>query len=140
MLDTWGSDLVVGLMAALLGGTLRIFALVLPESRTATSLRHQGESWLAAVRRRADEDTRTAAALPKSSIVATVALYGLIAVIWISIAISPVEWRWAAFIVGAAVGYAVVELTFRAGRRTGGAIHLQRDAPRRRRRKGPLPE
>jgi hypothetical protein len=119
MLDTWGSDLIVGLMAALLGGTFRIFAIVVPPTRPNRNDRREGETLWSAAMRRAEEDK--AASLPKSAKLATMALYGLVAVIWISVAISPVEWRWIAFVVGTAVGYVVVELAFRAGMRTGGA-------------------
>jgi hypothetical protein len=120
VLDTWGSDLIVGLMAALLGGTLRIFAIVAPTSRPDRDGRRPGESFWSAAKRSAEEGESTASSLPRSAKLATVALYGLIAVIWISIAISPVEWRWIAFVIGTAIGYVVVELAFRAGRRTGG--------------------
>lgn len=120
MLDTWGSDLIVGLMAALLGGTFRIFAIVAPPTRPNRNDRREGESFWSAAMRQAKEDTGTAGSLPKSAKLATVALYGLIAVIWISVAISPVEWRWIAFVIGTAGGYVAVEVAFRGGMRTGG--------------------
>jgi hypothetical protein len=120
MLDSWGSDVIVGLMAMLLGGTLRVFMLVTPRLQTDPSARRKGESLWAAAKRRADEGASVTRSMPASAKLATFAVYGLLAVIWVSIAISPVEMRWIAFFVGVIAGYLVVELVFRAGKRTGG--------------------
>jgi hypothetical protein len=119
MLDSWGSDLIVGLLAMLFGGTLRVFVLLRPEGRPEPIARRKDETWRATARRRADEGASFAAAMPASAKLAMFAIYGLLAVIWVSIAISPVEMRWVAFVVGVAAGYVVVELVFRAGKRTG---------------------
>jgi hypothetical protein len=119
MLDSWGSDLIVGLLAMLFGGTLRVFMLLGPEGRPEPAARRKGESWWAVARRQADEGASVAAAMPASGKLAMFAVYGLLVVIWVSIAISPVEMRWIAFFVGMLAGYVVVELVFRAGKRTG---------------------
>jgi hypothetical protein len=120
MLDSWGSDVIVGLMAMLFGGMLRVFTLVTPRPQTDQSLRRDGESWWGAVKRRREENSRVTATMPASAKLATLAVYGLLAVIWVSIAISPVEMRWIAFLVGVVAGYFVVEQVFRAGKRAGG--------------------
>lgn len=120
MLDSWGSDFIVGLMAMLLGGILRVFMLVTPQMQTAPRARRKGQTWWAAAKRRADEDASVAKTMPASAKLATFAVYGLLAVIWMSIAISPVEMRWIAFFVGVVAGYLAVELVFRAGKRSGG--------------------
>lgn len=119
MLDSWGSDLIVGLLATLFGGTLRVFMLLSPEMGSEPTARRKGESWWAVARRQADEGTSVAAAMPASAKLAMFAVYGLLVVIWVSIAISPVEMRWLAFLVGTVAGYVVVEFVFRAGKRSG---------------------
>lgn len=119
MLDSWGSDLIVGLLAMLFGGVFRVFMLLSPDKRPEPTARREGESWWALARRQADEGVSVTSAMPASAKLAMFAVYGLLAVIWVSIAISPVEMRWIAFFVGAVAGAVVVELVFRAGKRTG---------------------
>lgn len=67
-----------------------------------------------AARRQADEGTH----LPRSAKLAALALYGLLAVIWVSIAVSPIEVRWLAFGVGFVLGWVVHEVVFRLARRS----------------------
>lgn len=112
MLDSWGSDVIVGLFALLFGGTFRVFMLVAPPPQ-GRQQRREGETWLQTARRQADQGTH----LPRSAKLAALALYGLLAVIWVSIAISPVEMRWLAFAVGFIVGLAALEGIFRFARR-----------------------
>ena len=117
MLDAWGSDVVVGLFAVLFGGTLRVFMLFAPSETTRPETRRrEGETWRQTVRRSAEQGRE----VPQSTKLATLALYGLLAVIWVSIAISPIEMRWLAFAVGFAVGYVVLEVVFRLAKRSAG--------------------
>jgi hypothetical protein len=111
MLETWGSDVVVGLFALLFGGAFRMFALVVPRPPTD---RLEGETMWEAARRHAHEEARPR---PRSAILAALAVYGLLAVIVLTIVFSPVEMRWLAFAVGTAVGAAVVQVFFRLGKR-----------------------
>lgn len=112
MLESWGSDLIVGLFALLFGATLRIFALLAPPPQRAG--KREGESWRQVAMRQAEVGTH----LPTSAKLATLALYGLVAVTWVSIAVSPVEMRWLAFAVGAALGWGILETVFRVAKRT----------------------
>jgi hypothetical protein len=113
MLDSWGSDVIVGLFALLFGGTFRVFMLLAPPPQRRQQ-RREGETWLQAARRQADQGAQ----LPRSAKLAGLALYGLLAVIWASIAISPVEMRWIAFAVGFVIGLATIEGIFRFARRS----------------------
>jgi len=113
MLDTWGSDVIVGLFALLFGGTFRVFMLFAPPPQTRQQ-RREGETRLQVSRRQADQGAQ----LPRSTKLATLALYGLLAVICVSIAVSPVEMRWPAFAVGFLTGLATLEGIFRFARRS----------------------
>ncbi len=116
MLDTWVSDVVVGLFAMLFGGTFRLMMLLAPESATRAT-RVEGETWVQTARRQAD----AGAHLPRSAALAACAVYGLLAVIIVTIRISAVEMRWLAFAVGFAVGLAVFEIVFRLAKRSSAA-------------------
>ncbi len=113
MLDTWMSDVVVGLFALLFGLVFRLMMLFAPPSETRAT-RREGETWWETARRQADEGAN----LPKSARFAAFALYGLLAVIIVTIRISAVEMRWLAFAVGFALGLAVFEVVFRLAKRS----------------------
>jgi hypothetical protein len=115
MLDTCGSDVVVGLFALLFGAAFRTFALVVPRPPTD---RREGETMWEAARRHAEEGARP---WPRSEILAVLAVYGLLAVIVLTIVFSGVEMRWLAFAVGTALGAGAIEAVFR---------HAQRGAAR----------
>ena len=117
MLDTWGSDLVVGMFAFLLGGTFRSAMLFAPPAQVPESDRREGESAWRYGRRLAQEQADANPELPRSGWIAVIAAYGLLVVTWVSIAISPVEMRWLAFFVGAVVGWVVIEVVFRLAKR-----------------------
>jgi hypothetical protein len=100
MIESWVNDVVLtlsGMIAGSLIGTVGVFT---PPDQRRRERRRPGESFLDHSRRMARESPHA----PRSVLIASLGLWGFLAVLIVSIALSPLEMRWLLFFAGLAVG------------------------------------
>ncbi|MGH3015736.1 MAG: hypothetical protein ACRDNR_14600 [Gaiellaceae bacterium] len=100
MIDSWINDLVLTLSGLITGALIGAVGILTPPDRARRAERRPGESFLEASRRAARESPHA----PRSALIASLGLWGFLAVLIVSIALSPLEMRWLLFFAGLAVG------------------------------------